>query len=69
MGVGNLEDEMSVTNQDEYKLPNGQIVSIQYDTMKDMWEVACWNTDDSNHWYKEYKTQEAAKAEYERWIP
>lgn len=56
---------MTITNQEEYKLPNGQTISIQYNSHN--WEVACWNEDETAHWYKEINNEEAARTEYERW--
>lgn len=56
-----------MTNQDEYKTNEGQTISIQYDTAKKHWEVACWNEDDTNHWYSEFVDEAAARAEFERW--
>lgn len=58
---------MSVTNQEEYQLENGQKVSIQLNGNK--WEVACWNKDDSAHWYKEFDAENMARIEYNRWKP
>jgi hypothetical protein len=54
---------MTVTDHEEYKLPNGQSISIQ---KANTWEVACWNKDDTAHWYKEFDNEEAARKEFER---
>lgn len=58
---------MPVTDQEEYQLKNGQTVSIQLSD--GVWEVACWNKDDTAHWYREYPAhqKDLAKAEFERW--
>jgi hypothetical protein len=59
---------VSVSNQDEYKLPSGETVSIQYDEARCIWEVACWSADgDECRWMKEYKYYGLANTEYERW--
>lgn len=50
---------------EEYKLPNGQVVSIQ--KMGTVWEVACWNEDDTAHWYKEFDNEQDARKEYDKW--
>lgn len=54
-------------DQEEYKLPNGQTISIQNND--DTWEVACWNADDTCHWYKEFDTEADARKEFERFKP
>jgi hypothetical protein len=57
-----------ITNQQEYKLNNGQTISIQLN--KNTWEVACWNKDGTAHWYKEFTgsfAEEDAKKEFEHW--
>jgi len=53
--------------QQEYQLKNGQSISIQFDIGKDCWEVACWNADGYNHWYKEYADTGTAIREYEKY--
>lgn len=58
-----------IKHQSEYSLPNGQVISIQYDEGRGIWEVACWNTDETTHWYKEYDKEIDARREYERWRP
>lgn len=58
---------MSITNQNEYKLSNGQIISIQFSVEGNCWEVACSNADDSVHWYKEFDNEQLAKDEFEKW--
>lgn len=32
-----------------------------------IWEVACWNKDDTAQWYLEFKDETAARKKYERW--
>lgn len=54
-----------MTDHDEYLTQNGQTISIQHNGR--VWEVACWNEDDSNHWYFEFADETAARTEYERW--
>ena len=54
-----------ITNKDEYQLRNGQYISIQFNG--NCWEVGCWDKDDSNHWYKEFTNEKAAKEEFKRW--
>jgi hypothetical protein len=56
---------MTISKHEEYKLPNGQTVSIQFNGYH--WEVGCWNTDDTAHWYKEFEIENEARKEYERW--
>ena len=56
---------MTVSNQQEYKLPSGEIISIQLN--EKIWEVACWTDNDECRWYKEYSDEALAKKEYERW--
>jgi len=58
---------MTADNQQEYKLDNGQTISIQRNMARMVWEVACWNADDTAHWYKEFKTKVAAESEYNKW--
>ena len=58
---------MSVTDQDEYQTANGETVSIQNNS--GTWEVACWGANDECRWYKEYRTETEARAEFERWRP
>lgn len=58
---------MSMSKQEEYKTPDGQTISIQHNDGKGKWEVACWNEDDSNHWYFEFADETAARAEFNRW--
>jgi len=53
-----------MTDQEEYKLPNGQTISIQNNN--NIWEVACWNSDDTCHWYKEFDNEDDARIEFER---
>lgn len=53
-----------VDSQEEYKLKNKQTISIQRNN--NIWEVACWNTDDTAHWYKEYSSEEVARKEFEK---
>ena len=54
-----------VDKQEEYKLANDQTISIQRNG--DQWEVACWNKDDSQHWYKEFVYETDARTEFEKW--
>lgn len=56
-----------ISHLNEYKLTNNQTVSIQFDEIKNIWEVACWNEDDSNHWYKQFKNKQDAEKEFEEW--
>lgn len=58
---------MTINSQDEYKLPNNQVISIQFSVEGNCWEVGCWSDDDTAHWYKEFDNEIAARAEYERW--
>lgn len=58
-----------IKHQNEYFLPNGQVISIQINESNGTWEVACWNADESTHWYKEYGDEGEARAEFERWRP
>lgn len=58
---------MTVSQQNEYVLPSGQSVSIQYDVKRKRWEVACWNEDSSNDWYLEFADEGKARAEFNRW--
>lgn len=58
---------MTISNQDEYVSPSGQTVSIQLNVERMIWEVACWNEDDSNHWYLVFKNKEEAFKEFNRW--
>lgn len=55
---------MTITKQEEFKLPNGQTISIQFNSKN--WEVACWNTDDTAYWYKEFDNEAHAREEYKR---
>jgi hypothetical protein len=55
----------TIYSKSEYKLPNGQIISIQCN--ENTWEVGCWNVDDTAHWYKEFNNEIDARKEYERW--
>lgn len=57
---------MSISNQEEYKLSNGQTISIQFSIEGGCWEVACWNADDTAHWYKEFDNETAARKEFEK---
>lgn len=57
---------MSVTNQEEYETPSGDVVSIQYDADKGIWEVACWDANDECRWYKEFRSPSDARTEFER---
>ena len=56
-----------ITNQEEIKLKSGQTLSIQKNNAAMKWEVAVWNSDDSNSWYKEYNKEEDARKEFNRW--
>ena len=56
-----------ITAKEEYKLTNGQTVSIQFSVEGNCWEVGCWNADDTAHWYKEFDNELAARNEYEKW--
>ena len=58
---------MTISNQDEYDLKNGQIISIQFSVEAKRWEVACWNADGTAHWYKEFENESSARNEYKRW--
>lgn len=58
---------MKISNQEEFKLSNGQVVSIQFHWDIHCWEVACWNIDDTMHWYKDFDNEKDARFEYERW--
>ncbi len=58
---------MTVTNQEEYKLANGQTVSMQKNEANGKYEVACWNADDTAHWYKEFDNAELAAIKFSRW--
>ena len=58
---------MTITHKEEQLLPNGQVISIQFNGYN--WEVGCWNKDDSPHWYKEFEKEEDARKEYLRFIP
>lgn len=58
---------MTISNQEEYKLQNGQTISMQQNESNGKWEVACWNKDDTAHWYKEFDNFELAAIEFSRW--
>lgn len=58
-----------IINQEEYKLPNTQTISIQQNVSTGIWEVACWNKDDTAHWYKEFNNKEDAIKEFNRFKP
>lgn len=58
---------MTITSQEEFKLANGQTVSIQFSVEGNCWEVGCWTSDDIAQWYKEFDNEAAARKEYERW--
>lgn len=57
---------MSIDNQQEYKTGDGSTISIQRSIARMTWEVACWKSDDTCHWYKEFKSEASAKKEFER---
>lgn len=52
---------------EEYTTPDGEAITIQYDDVREMWEVACWDADEQCRWYLEFPTEIEARAEYERW--
>lgn len=58
---------MVISNIEEYKVSSDQTISIQFNEATHIWEVGCWNKDESCSWYKEYSSEEAARKEYERW--
>jgi hypothetical protein len=58
---------MTISNQNEIKLKSGQTLSIQFSIEGNCWEVALWNEDDSNAWYKEFDNEPDAKKEFDRW--
>ena len=52
----------------EKTLPNGQKITLEpHDRLPHVWNVACWNADDTNHWSKEFTHEDDAKHEYNRW--
>lgn len=53
-------------DHDEYKTAENQTISIQCNS-RGIWEVGCWNEDDSAHWYLEFVKESDARNEYERW--
>jgi len=59
---------MTISHQDEYKLSNGETISIKFSIEGNCWEVACWGKyDDKCRWYKEFNNEPDARTEYERW--
>lgn len=58
---------MTIDNQEEYTTPDHQTICIQRNVEAGKWEVSCWNSDDSNHWYLEFTDEAKAKAEFNRW--
>lgn len=52
----------------EEKQVAGKTISIQFSPARKIWEVACWNADDTNHWYLEFTDRAEARKEYDRWF-
>lgn len=53
-----------MSEKNEYKLPNGEIISIYKDGP--YWYVTCDN-ENRNHWTKMYRNENEANIEFERW--
>jgi len=59
--------KMTIKFQEEFKRPDGQVISIQFSIEGNWWEVACWDTDDTCRWYREFDNESSARKEFERW--
>lgn len=58
---------MTIKDAQEYTTPDGGTISIQLNVERGLWEVASWERDtDECRWYKEFKSEAEARAEYER---
>lgn len=58
---------MSMSQHEEYVTPSGQTITIQRNDTCKVWEVACWDENDTNQWYLEFPDEEEARVEFNRW--